>query len=82
MSGTRLFSLSIRNSKGRGSFRHGLERVTQGGDSVVRGGGHAVVVMEKQAKKFMKSAKSNWSKAKRSYTCRSLRYVWRAQRCG
>lgn len=31
--------------------------------------------MEKTAKKFMKSAKSNFSKAKRSYTCRSLKYV-------
>lgn len=31
--------------------------------------------MEKQAKKFLKSAKSNWSKAKRTYVCRSLKYV-------
>lgn len=31
--------------------------------------------MEKQAKKFMKNAKSNWSKAKRTYVCRSLKYV-------
>lgn len=36
--------------------------------------------MEKHAKKLMKSAKSNFSKAKRSYTCRSLKDLVRAYR--
>lgn len=31
--------------------------------------------VEKQAKKFMKGAKSNWNKAKRTYVCRSLKYA-------
>lgn len=36
--------------------------------------------MEKQAKKFIKSAKSNWSKAKRTYICRSLKDLIKAYR--